>query len=74
MRLNDSCNILMANAVTQRFESGYYDDDSDDFVFTTLSAIRITYWITKPIGRAPDSGNTVTGDVEILVSTPSFST
>ena len=59
---------------TAHTESGSdYDDDSDDYVFTTLSSD--TYYIlldnSNTIGQASDSGNTVTGDVEVIISTPS---
>ncbi|HII37824.1 MAG TPA: hypothetical protein HA354_04950, partial [Candidatus Poseidoniaceae archaeon] len=62
------------NGNTAHTESGSdYDDDSDDYVFTTLSSD--TYYIlldnSNAIGQASDSGNTVTGDVEVIISTPS---
>ena len=62
------------NGNTAHTESGSdYDDDSDDYVYTTLSAD--TYYIlldnSNSIGQAPDSGNTVTGDIETVISTPS---
>ena len=62
------------NGNTAHTESGSdYDDDSDDYVFTTLSSD--TYYIlldnSNTIGQASDSGNTVTGDVEVIISTPS---
>ena len=62
------------NGNTAHTESGSdYDDDSDDYVYTTLSAD--TYYIlldnSNSIGQAPDSGNTVTGDIETIISTPS---
>ena len=62
------------NGNTAHTESGSdYDDDSDDYVYTTLSAD--TYYIlldnSNSIGQAPDSGNTVTGDIETIISAPS---
>jgi len=59
---------------TNHIESGSdYEDNSDDYVFTTLSAD--TYYLvldnSNSIGLASDSGNTVTGTVDVLITSPS---
>ena len=62
------------NGNTAHTESGSdYDDDNDDYVYTTLSSD--TYYIvldnSDTIGLASDTGSTVTGDLEFVISTPS---
>ena len=62
------------NGNTAHTEGGSdYDDDNDDYIFTTISSD--TYYIvldnSDAIGLASDTGDTVTGDLEFTISTPS---
>ena len=55
-------------------ESGSdYNDDNDDYIFTTTSTD--TYYLifdnSGSIGSAAATGTTVTGNVDVIVSTPS---
>ena len=62
------------NGNSAHIESGSdYDDDADDYIFTTTSTD--TYYLvfdnSGNIGTASDTGTTVTGNVDVLVSSPS---
>ena len=62
------------NGNSAHIESGSdYDDDADDYIFTTTSTD--TYYLvfdnSGNIGTASNTGTTVTGDVDVLVSSPS---
>ena len=79
---DDIDTILMTSAQYTSWQSGNtahiesgsdYNDDNDDYIFTTT--ITDTYYLildnSGNIGTASDTGTTVTGDVDVLISTPS---